>query len=130
MDLCVQGCARKRRIYGFTQAIDVYGSGALPTFVGAQPEQEMRMRANIVGGGGSQRGSCRVEVLVDATARVEIRGREGILRRAGREGNHHNGGGLSAWARCRRTWESFGSRECADAGASAWCRIRGIGEWR
>ncbi len=44
------------------------------------------MRANIVGGGGFERGSCRVEVLVDATARVEIRGREGILRRAGQGG--------------------------------------------
>ena len=67
--------------------------GALPTFVGAQPEQEMRMRANIVGGGGFERGSCRVEVLVDARAQVEIRGREGILRRAGQ------GGQLPQWRR-------------------------------
>jgi hypothetical protein len=56
---------------------------ALASLAGAQPEQEMRMRANIVGGGGPDRGSCRVEVLVDSTARLEIRGREGILRRAG-----------------------------------------------
>jgi hypothetical protein len=56
---------------------------ALASFAGAQPEQEMRLRANIIGGGGIERGSCRVEVLVDSTARVEIRGREGILRRAG-----------------------------------------------
>jgi hypothetical protein len=59
---------------------------ALASFALAQPEQEMRMRANMVGGGGPDRGSCRVEVLVDATARVEIRGREGILRRAGQGG--------------------------------------------
>jgi hypothetical protein len=59
---------------------------ALAALAGAQPEQEMRMRANIVGGGGFDRGSCRVEVLVDSTARVEIRGGEGILRRAGEGG--------------------------------------------
>jgi hypothetical protein len=59
---------------------------ALASLAGAQPEQEMRMRANIVGGGGFERGSCRVEVMVDSTARVEIRGREGILRRASQGG--------------------------------------------
>jgi hypothetical protein len=63
--------------------LTVVAIGAITSFAGAQPEQEARMRANIVGGGGFERGSCRVEVLVDSTARVEIRGREGILRRAG-----------------------------------------------
>src|SRR5579862_7398560 len=56
------------------------------SFAGAQPEQEMRMRANIVGGGGPERGSCRVEVWVDSTARVEIRGHDGVLRRASQGG--------------------------------------------
>src|ERR1700722_14064761 len=61
----------------------VLTAAAVAALAGAQPEQEMRMRANVVGGGGFERGSCRVEVLVDSTARVEIRGREGMLRRAG-----------------------------------------------
>lgn len=72
---------------------------ALAALAGAQPEQEMRMRANIAGGGGPDRGSCRVEVLVDSTARVEIRGREGILRRAG------PGGQLPEWRRFECTGE-------------------------
>lgn len=92
---------------------------ALPTFVGAQPEQEMRMRANIVGGGGSQRGSCRVEVLVDATARVEIRGREGILRRAG------PGGQAPQW----RRFECMGEMP-PNMGEFRFAGVRGRGSQR
>ena len=50
----------------------VLAVAALTAVAGAQPQQEMRMRANIVGGGGPDRGSCRVEVLVDATAQLGI----------------------------------------------------------
>lgn len=65
----------------------------------AQPEQEMRMRATMVGGGGPDRGSCRVEVLVDSTARVEVRGHDATLRRAGQ------GGQLPQWRRFECTGE-------------------------
>jgi hypothetical protein len=46
----------------------------------AQPPQEARMRANMTGGGGFDRGKCRVEVLVDGRAQVEVRGDNAILR--------------------------------------------------
>jgi len=88
-------------------------------FAGAQPEQEMRMRANIVGGGGFERGSCRVEVLVDATARVEIRGREGILRRAGQ------GGQLPQW----RRFECMGEMP-PNMGEFRFAGVRGRGSQR
>jgi hypothetical protein len=92
---------------------------ALAAFAGAQPEQEMRMRANVVGGGGFERGSCRVEVLVDSTARVEIRGREGILRRAGQ------GGQAPQW----RRFECMGEMP-ANMGEFRFAGVRGRGSVR
>ncbi len=92
---------------------------ALASFAGAQPEQEMRLRANIVGGGGFDRGSCRVEVLVDATAQVEIRGREGILRRAG------PGGQLPQW----RRFECMGEMP-PNMGEFRFAGVRGRGSQR
>jgi opacity protein-like surface antigen len=57
---------------------------AIGTFVAvagaAQAQQGLQRRANLVGGGGPDQGKCTVEVMVDGTAQVEIRGDNATLR--------------------------------------------------
>src|SRR5438045_9474219 len=43
-------------------------------------QQGLQRRANMVGGGGPDRGKCTVEVVVDGGAQVEIRGNTATLR--------------------------------------------------
>lgn len=99
--------------------VSIASFAALVVPAGAQPEQDIRQRANIVGGGGFDRGSCRVEVLVDSTARVEIRGREGILRRAG------PGGQAPQW----RRFECMGEMP-PNMGGFRFAGVRGRGSQR
>src|SRR5262249_25382539 len=42
--------------------------------------QGIQRRATMVGGGVGDRGHCRVEVVVDGSAEVELRGDTGVLR--------------------------------------------------
>lgn len=42
--------------------------------------QQYQRRATMVGGGGPDRGKCTIEVVVDGSAEVEIRGDQGIIR--------------------------------------------------
>src|SRR6266568_3540023 len=46
---------------------------------GASAQQYQR-RATMVGGGGSDRGKCTIEVIVDGAAEVEVRGDQGVIR--------------------------------------------------
>lgn len=71
---------------GLFFTVAALASLAIAQLAVAQPQQEMRLRATIAGGGGPDRGNCRVEVLVDATAQVEVRGHDAILRQVGRGG--------------------------------------------
>jgi len=48
--------------------------------VGVVNGQVFQRRANVTGGGGGDHGQCRVEVLVDGAAEVEIRGMNATLR--------------------------------------------------
>jgi hypothetical protein len=51
-------------------------------FVVASPAgaQQYQRRATMVGGGGGDRGKCTIEVVVDGSADVEIRGDQGTIR--------------------------------------------------
>ena len=51
-------------------------------FVVASPAgaQQYQRRASMVGGGGGDRGKCTIEVVVDGSADVEIRGDQGTIR--------------------------------------------------
>jgi len=53
---------------------------AIVSIVGLANGQTVQRRANVGGGGIADRGQCRVEVLVDGAAEVEIRGVNGTLR--------------------------------------------------
>src|SRR6478735_10667630 len=53
---------------------------AMASVVGVANGQVLQRRANVTGGGGPDRGSCRVEVTVDGAAEVEIRGMNATLR--------------------------------------------------
>jgi len=53
---------------------------AIVGLVGIVDGQVFQRRATLTGGGGSDRGQCRVEVVVDGAAEVEIRGMNATLR--------------------------------------------------
>ena len=48
--------------------------------IGSLGAQGLERRADLVGGGDSSRGKCTVEIVVDGTAEVQIRGTTGTLR--------------------------------------------------
>src|SRR3981081_3758737 len=55
-------------------------AAAFAAITGPLTAQSLQLRAEITGGGYSDRGKCTVEVVVDGAAEVEIRGDEGTLR--------------------------------------------------
>ena len=57
-----------------------FGIAAMVTVAGVANGQALQRRANVSGGGGSDRGSCRIEITVDGAAEVEIRGTNATLR--------------------------------------------------
>ncbi len=62
---------KKRFFLGFLSCAVMAGSASA---------QSYQRRATITGGGSPDRGKCTIEVVVDKTAEVEIRGNNGILR--------------------------------------------------
>ena len=61
-----------------TRLLTVFAAAFVVAFpAGAQQYQR---RATMVGGGGPDRGKCTIEVVVDGSAEVEIRGDQGIIR--------------------------------------------------
>ena len=55
-------------------------AAAFAVIAGPVGAQSFQRRAEIVGGGYSDRGKCTVEVVVDGAAEVEIRGDNGVVR--------------------------------------------------
>jgi hypothetical protein len=61
-----------------TRLFTVFAAACVVAFpAGAQQYQR---RATMVGGGGPDRGKCTIEVVVDGSAEVEIRGDQGVIR--------------------------------------------------
>jgi hypothetical protein len=58
----------------------VTGIAAVAAMVGPANGQTFQRRASISGGGGQDWGRCRIEVVVDGAAEVEIRGDNALLR--------------------------------------------------
>jgi hypothetical protein len=56
------------------------GIAAIFSIVGLANGQTFQRRATVTGGGGGDRGQCRVEIVVDGAAEVEIRGVNATLR--------------------------------------------------
>jgi hypothetical protein len=56
------------------------GAVAIVSFANVVSGQVFQRRATLTGGGGTDRGQCRVEVMVDGAAEVEIRGMNATLR--------------------------------------------------
>jgi hypothetical protein len=60
--------------------LTTFGIVAMFAVVGVVNGQVLQRRATVTGGGSGDRGQCRVEVLVDGAAEVEIRGVNATLR--------------------------------------------------
>jgi hypothetical protein len=62
------------------KSLSLQAGSIVAVFTSALCAQRMSQQAAIVGGGSPDRGKCTIEVMVDGSAQVEIRGNTGILR--------------------------------------------------